>query len=173
MVIKDQLSKGVILVPLEKIEADDVAWTFVREVYRLHGLPRSITSDRGTQFVSELWGRVCKLLGVQRNLLTAFHPQTDGLTERANSDIETVARTYTNHAQDNWATLTLILELMLNTRTNSTTGVSPFFLQHGFENSPFPPDLPENLAEGDPLDCTTNPKERAEAIVRTLKQAAD
>ena len=73
IVIKDQLSKSTILVPLEKIEADDVAWAFVREVYRLHGLPRSITSDRGTQFVSELWGRVCKLLGVQRNLSTAFY----------------------------------------------------------------------------------------------------
>ena len=128
MVIKDRLSKSTILVPLEKIEADDVAWAFVREVYRLHGLPRSITSDRGTQFVSELWGRVCKLLSVQRNLSTAFHPQTDGLTERANSDIEVVARTYANQAQDNWATLTPILELMLNTRTSSTTGVSPFFL---------------------------------------------
>jgi hypothetical protein len=173
MAVKDRLSKGIILVPLEKIEADDVAWAFVREVYRLHGLPQSITSDRGTQFVSELWGRVCKLLGVQRNLSTAFHPQTDGLTERANSDIEVVARTYANHAQDNWATLTPILELMLNTRTNSTTGVSPFFLQHGFENSPFPPNLPENLAIGDPMDRTTSPKERAEAIVRTLKQASD
>ena len=173
MVIKDRLSKSTILVPLEKIEADDVAWAFVREVYRLHGLPRSITSDRGTQFVSELWGRVCKLLGVQRNLSTAFHPQTDGLTERANSDIEVVARTYANQAQDNWATLTPILELMLNTRTSSTTGVSPFFLQHGFENTPFPPDLPDDLAEGDPMDRTTDPKKRAEAIVRTLRQAAD
>jgi hypothetical protein len=173
MVIKDRLSKGTILVPLEKIEADDVAWAFVREVYRLHGLPRSITSDRGTQFVSDLWGGVCKLLGIQRNLSTAFHPQTDGLTERANSDIEVVARTYVNQAQDNWATLTPILELMLNTRTNSTTGVSPFFLQHGFENTPFPPDLPHNLSEGDAMDRTTNPKDRAQAIVRTLRQAAD
>jgi hypothetical protein len=173
MVVKDRLSKAVTLIPLEKIEADDVAWAFVREVYRLHGLPQTITSDRGTQFISDLWGRVCQLLGVQRNLSTAFHPQTDGLTERANSDIEVVARTYANYAQDNWATLTPILELMLNTRTNSTTGVSPFFLQHGFENSPFPLDLPEGLAEGNPLDCTTNPKERAEAIVRTLQQAAD
>jgi transposase InsO family protein len=96
MVIKDQLSKGTILVPLERIEADNVAWAFVQEVYRLHGLPRLITSDWGTQFISELWGRVCKLLGVQRNLSTAFHPQTNGLTERANSDIEVVARTYAN-----------------------------------------------------------------------------
>jgi transposase InsO family protein len=173
MVVKDRLSKAVTLIPLEKIEADDVAWAFVREVYRLHGLPQSITSDRGTQFISELWGKVCKLLGVQRNLSTAFHPQTDGLTERANSDIEVVIRTYVNHAQDNWATLTPILELMLNTRTNSTTGVSPFFLQHGFENSPFPPNLPENLSESDPLDRTTNATERAEAIVRILQQAAD
>ena len=173
MVVKDRLSKGVILIPLEKIEADDVAWAFVREVYRHHGLPISITSDRGTQFVSELWGKTCKLLGVRRNLSTAFHPQTDGATERANSDIEVAVRTYCNYAQDNWATLTPVLELMLNTRTNASTGVSPFFLQHGFENSPFPPALTEELSGGDPWDRSTTPSTRAEAIVQTLQQAAD
>jgi hypothetical protein len=61
-----------------------------------------------------------------------------------------------------------ILELILNTCTNSTIGVSPFFLQHGFKNSPFPLDLLEGLAEGNPLNYTTNPKERAEAIIQTL-----
>jgi hypothetical protein len=53
----------------------------------------------------------------------------------------------------------LILELMLNTYTNSTTGVSLFFLQYSFENTPFPPNLPYNLLEGDAIDCTTNLKD--------------
>ena len=62
---------------------------------------------------------------------------------------------------------------MLNTRTNASTGVSPFFLQHGFENSPFPPALTEGLSGGDPWDRSTTPSTRAEAIVQTLQQAAD
>lgn len=67
----------------------------------------------------------------------------------------------------------LILELILNTYINSTIGVSLFFLQHGFKNTLFLPNLPYNLSEGDAIDRTMNPKERAQAIVRTLQQAAD
>ncbi|KAI1676040.1 hypothetical protein KJE20_14379, partial [Pyrenophora tritici-repentis] len=74
-----------------KTETVDVAWAFVREVYRHHSLPQSITSDRGPQFASSLWKQICQLLGIQRNLSTAYHPQTDGTTERANSDIEATA----------------------------------------------------------------------------------
>ena len=62
---------------------------------------------------------------------------------------------------------------MLNTCTNTTTRVSLFFLQHSFENTLFPPNLPYNLSEGNAIDCTTNLKERAQAIIQTLKQAAD
>ena len=57
---------------------------------------------------------------------------------------------------------------MLNTRTNSTTGVSLFFLQHSFENTPFLPNLPYNLSEGDAIDHTTNLKDRAQVIIQTL-----
>ena len=97
MVVKDRLGKGVVLVPMNKIETTDVAWAFVREVYRHHSLPQSITSDRGPQFASQLWENICKLLNIQRNLSTAYHPQTDGTTERANSDIEVVVRIFCNY----------------------------------------------------------------------------
>jgi hypothetical protein len=62
---------------------------------------------------------------------------------------------------------------MLNTYINLTTRVSPFFLQHRFKNLLFPPNLLENLAIRDLIDCTTSPKERAKAIIQTLKQASN
>jgi hypothetical protein len=58
MVVKDRLGKGVILVPMTLIEADDIAWIFVHKVFRYYRLPRLIVLDRGTQFVSTLWGKV-------------------------------------------------------------------------------------------------------------------
>ena len=150
---------------MDKIETVDVAWAFVREVYRHHGLPQSITSDRGPQFASSLWKQVCQLLGIERNLSTAYHPQTDGLTERANSDIEATVRIFCNYDQDNWAQLCPLLELMLNSRTNTTTGVSPFFLHHGYHNSPFP----QTQEVMDNQDAETTAKE----IVRTISDAAN
>jgi hypothetical protein len=74
MVVKDRLGKGVILVLMTLIEADDVAWIFVREVFRHYRLLRLIVSDRETQFVSTLWGKVYQLLSIERKLSTAYYP---------------------------------------------------------------------------------------------------
>ncbi|KAI1676164.1 rve domain containing protein [Pyrenophora tritici-repentis] len=164
MVVKDRLGKGVVLIPMGKTETVDVAWAFVREVYRHHSLPQSITSDRGPQFASSLWKQICQLLGIQRNLSTAYHPQTDGTTERANSDIEATVRVFCNHDQDNWAQLSPLLELMLNSRTNTSTGVSPFFLHHGYHNTPFPQE--QDIVQA------TNVAETAKEIVRTISNAS-
>jgi transposase InsO family protein len=172
MVVKDRLSKGVVLIPMAKIETPDVAWAFVREVYRHHSFPVSITSDRGPQFASALWGDICTLLGIKRNLSTAYHPQTDGTTERANSDVEVVVRVFCNNDQDNWATLCPVLELMLNSRTNSTTGVSPFFLQHGYHNTPFSQAEALNRTTAN-ATATISTQDKAKEIVRVITKAAD
>lgn len=60
----------------------------VREVFRLHGLPASVISDRGPRFVSKMWKTFCKRLRIKAKLSTAFHPQTDGQTERFNQEVE-------------------------------------------------------------------------------------
>jgi predicted aspartyl protease len=172
MVVKDRLSKGVVLIPMDKIEATDVAWAFVREVYRHHSFPSSITSDRGPQFVSAVWEGVCQLLNISRNLSTAHHPQTDGTTERANSDIEVVVRIFCNNDQDNWATLCPILELMLNSRTNTTTSVSPFFLQHGYHNTPFSQEEHSSRTITQ-QENDIPPNEQAQEIVKKITSAAD
>ena len=65
---------------------------FLRRYYPHHFLPRAIVSDRGTQFTSAFWKRVCDILKIKRRLSTAFSPETDGSTEKANEVVETVLR---------------------------------------------------------------------------------
>ena len=81
-VVVDRLSKMRHFIPCHTmIDAVGLAKLFYREVVRLHGLPKSVVSDRGPQFVSTFWGQICSRLGIDRRMSTAFHPQTDGQTE--------------------------------------------------------------------------------------------
>jgi transposase InsO family protein len=101
MVVTDRLGKGCKLIPMRRTEAVDVAWAFIQNVYCNHGFPDAIVSDRGRQFVSDLWRELCTLLQVKQRLSSAYHPETDGSTERMNSTTETVVRTYVNEDQNN------------------------------------------------------------------------
>jgi len=170
MVVTDRLGKGAIIEPLPNIEAETVAWAYVRRVFSVHGIPRAIVSDRGKQFTGHLWRTICRLIGIQRRVSTAFHPQTDGSTERKNSDIEVYLRTFINHAQNDWARLCPLAELSLNGRISSITGVSPFFLSHGYELPVF--QLYDEVREN-PTEDSPSAIERGEAIVRKLQQAND
>ena len=76
--ITDRLTKSVILILMKKTEAEDVADALLIHLFAHHGLPRAIVSDRGPQFVSLFWKAICRRLGIQRRLSTAFHPETDG-----------------------------------------------------------------------------------------------
>src|SRR5258706_2043432 len=132
-VFTDRLSKGVLLAPCNStITSDEFAKLFISVYYSLHGLPKAMVSDRGPQFIGYVWKTVCKLLQVERRISTAFHPQTDGSTERANTEIEVLLRQWINREQDNWMDWLPMVQLALNGRDSATTGVSPFFLSHGY-----------------------------------------
>ena len=89
LVVVDRLNKMTVFIPTKKsMSAADVAALFLREVVRVHGLPESLVSDRDTIFTSHFWRRLIELLGIKANRSTAFHPQTDGQTERLNSVLE-------------------------------------------------------------------------------------
>ena len=101
IVITDRLGKGVIFEDLPNIEAETVAVRFMQCFYRHHGLPEAITSDRGTQFVGHLWRRICQLAGINQRLSSAYYPETDGATERANQTLEEFVRLYYSYSQNN------------------------------------------------------------------------
>jgi hypothetical protein len=168
MVFTDRLSKGVILEPCETIEAEYIAKLFIRTFYRRHGLPSAIVSDRGSQFVSQLWKRMCQLLKIERRISTAFHPETDGQTERMNTEIEVILRHWVNRTQDDWSDWLPAVELVLNGRESSSTGVSSFFLSHGYHLDPL------NVLE-DPVsyEVPSTPIQKGEAIVAKIQQATE
>jgi transposase InsO family protein len=88
MVVTDRLSKDVILIPLPNLEVETVANAFLEQVVAYHGLPDYIVLDRKSQFLSNFWTTLCGKMGIKQRLSTAYHPQTDGSTERMNAAVE-------------------------------------------------------------------------------------
>lgn len=132
LVVTDRLTKAVIFEACPNTTTETLVDRFVRSVLRNHGLPRAIVSDRGTQFVSIFWKALCRRLSIEQRLSTAYHPETDGSTERMNQTLEQYLRQFTHYSQDDWEALLPIAELAINTRDATATGVSPFFATHGF-----------------------------------------
>jgi hypothetical protein len=164
-VFTDRLGKGVLLCPCKTtITAEEFAKLFITSYFSLHGLPRAIVSDRGPQFIGQAWQTVCRLLRIERRISTAFHPQTDGSTERANAEVETLLRRWVNKEQNDWADWLPVVQLALNGRDSATTGVSPFLLSHGYPLRTIDP-----LTEVIPPADTRTPIQKGEAIVAKIK----
>jgi transposase InsO family protein len=133
-VVVDRLTKARHLVPCHStVDAKELANLFVQHIFRLHGLPLTIVSDRGPQFAAEFWERICDRLGIDRRLSTAFHPQTDGQTERINAVIEQYLRAYVSYLQEDWADWLPLAEFAANNQASEATGVSPFFGMYGMD----------------------------------------
>jgi hypothetical protein len=125
-------------------DAEEVARLFTKHVWKLHGLPRTIVSDRGPQFVAEFWKHLTRHLGIKPLLSTAYHPETDGQTERANSFLEQYLRSHVSYLQDDWALWLPLAEFAANNAVNESTQTTPFFANYGFNPrlgfEPIPPD---------------------------------
>ena len=144
----DRLSKMRHLVPTTSMEVEEATNCFYAHVWKHHGLPEFFVSDRGTQFTSDVWKHLCKMLKIDAKLSTAYHPETDGQTERVNAVMEHYLRAYVNYMQDDWAKWLPGAEFAANNAPSSTTLASPFLANSGqnprlgFE----PPEpLPEDL----------------------------
>jgi transposase InsO family protein len=167
LVFIDRLSKGAIFEPCNDMTAEAVALIFIRIFYRHHRLPSAIVSDRGPQFIDALWSRVCQLLRINRRLLIAFHPETDGSIEHINQVLEPYLRAFIDYTQDDWARLLPMAELAINNRDSISTDVSPFFLSHGYHVEPL--EVIESLW----TRTSVSPVQRAEGIVRKLHEATE
>jgi len=140
-VIIDRLTKMGHFVACDgTMDPAGLADSFVRHVIRPHGLPTNIISDRGSLFTSRFWERVTEALSISRKLSTAFHPQTDGQTERGNATLEQYLRAYCNYQQNDWGKLLPIAEFCYNNTQAESTKVTPFFANYGYHPR-FMPDL--------------------------------
>ena len=133
LVVVDRFSKMSHFIPcVESLNAEELCDLVIRQVVRYHGLPDSIVSDRGPQFVSKFWKTLLGLFGIKASLSTTAHPQTDGQTERMNQNLEQYLRSYTNYLQDDWSQLLCYAEFAINNVVNVSTGKSPFEVNYGF-----------------------------------------
>ena len=132
MVVVDRLSKMAHFVPAKGTDsAVDTARRFFDSIFRIHGLPQSIISDRDSKFTGKFWRSLMEMMGVKLAMSTAFHPQTDGQTERTNRTLETFLRHYVNHQHDDWDTLLTAAEFAYNNSVHASTRLTPFELAHG------------------------------------------
>ena len=177
-VVVDRLSKAVIVTPCTKtIMADETAQLYLDHVWRQTGLPQQVILDRGPQFASKVMQEIWNKLGVKSTMSTAFHPQTDGETERVNQELEQYLHVFCNYQVDNWADLILFMEFAHNARTHSATSHSPFKVWYGYQPEFIPllnfattiPTVEERLKT---IDCIWNKvtaalKVTAETMKRT------
>ena len=111
--------------------AADLARIFAKEIWKLHGLPRVIVSDRDSRFTSTTWKELLNVIGIRPRMSTCFHPQTDGQTERTNQVIEAYLRPYLNQEQDDWTDLLLMAEHAYSNSVTSATGMTHFYNNYG------------------------------------------
>jgi transposase InsO family protein len=133
VVIDHGLSKGMVVVPTSKtaLTADKTAQLFVDNVYSRFGLPDVIITDRGPQFDSKFFQELCKALGIRSNLTTAFHPQANGGTERANREIQLYLSVYCINHPTSWSESLKKAEFVYNNRPHAERQQSPFELMYG------------------------------------------
>lgn len=131
LVFVDRLSKMVHLTAVKQsITAEESAAVFLDSVFRLHGLPETLVSDRDPRFTSLFWRSLFKLLDTKLQMSTAAHPQTDGQTERVNRVLEDVLRSYATSFSE-WSQFLPLVEFALNNSVHASTGMSPFYVNYG------------------------------------------
>jgi hypothetical protein len=133
LVIVDRFSKMAHFVPCTKcITAEQTANLVLQNVVRLHGLPMEIVSDRGPQFAAKFWKCLFQFFDTKISLSSAFHPQTDGQSERVNQVLEQYLRCTTNYLQNDWVKLLPLAEFSYNNSVHASTQKTPFFVNYGF-----------------------------------------
>jgi hypothetical protein len=129
-----------------KMNAQQLAKIYMREIYRLHGLSRSIICDRDPRFTSTFWKSLFAQLQTKLNISSAYHPQTDGQTERTHRTIEQILRSFVQKQHSDWFDYLSLAEFSYNNSRHTSTMFTPFEALHGF--TPITPPaliLPHNV----------------------------
>ncbi|MBW0487649.1 hypothetical protein O181_027364 [Austropuccinia psidii MF-1] len=128
LVVVDIFSKKAVFIPtMASITSLDLAHLIIKNIFSKHGLPSIMVSDRGSLFVSSFWTNHFQKLKISRDLSTAYHPETDGKTERVNQILEQYLWMYVSYHKDDWNTWLPLAEFAYNDSDHSSEKQSPFF----------------------------------------------
>jgi len=133
LVVVDRFTKMAHFIQIGKREATEVARAYLNGVWKYHGIPEDIVSDRDATFTGQYIPNLYDYLGIKRSMSTAYHPQTDGQTERMNQVIEAYLRSYCNYEQNDWPEMLATAEYAYNNSKHSATKISPFYANYGYE----------------------------------------
>lgn len=140
LVVVDRFSKMARYIPCHKtMDSPELAERLFEKVFSVFGSPDGIVSDRGTVFTSNFWSAFCSYLHISRKLSTAFHPQTDGQTERLNQVLEGYLRSYCGKFKNDWGQKLPFAEFSYNNAKHTVNDLSPFHVCYGYD-----PKLPFN-----------------------------
>ena len=132
VVIVDQFMKMIRLkATTTNVSSEGIANIYRDDIWKLHGIPRKILSDRGPQFASKFMEEFTKALGTKKQLSTAYHLQTDGQTERINQEIGMFLRHYVDYQQNDWTNWLAAAEFQYNNKRHTAMGKTPFELNFG------------------------------------------
>jgi len=161
-VITDRLTRICVFIPCTKeLDAAGAAHLFIANWYKRFGVPDEIISDRDSKFTSEYWTALCKQLGIERKLSSAYHPQTDGATERVNRTmLQMLTSSLLRKPQHEWAQKLPEIEFNYNARVHDTIGMAPFQAAYGYIPS-----------FGDYAFSATNPRTIKERIESALSKS--
>ena len=176
LVVVDRYSKMAWYIPASKEwTAVDLADALYERVFTKVGVPKGIVSDRGSVFTSKYWGEICEQLQLQRRLSTAFHPQTDGQTERQNQTLEQYLRVFCSECAETWGEMLSTAEFAFNNSVHSSTGHSPFFVVWG--HHPNFPNAPEDRSLRGEVPAAAermrNRREAKEVLEKNLAKAQE
>jgi hypothetical protein len=160
LVCVDAYTKTAHYFPCRKtIDAPELAILLIDNIATRYGMPKNLVSDRASLFTSKFWSTLCYYLKAKRRLSTAFHPQTDGQTERQNQMLEHYLRCYCSFEQDDWASHLSMAEFTYNNAKHSSTGMSPFEALYAYS-----PDLRLNIEDDIPEGEAPAARERVEEM---------
>lgn len=153
LVVVDTFSKYAHFLPLlHPFSALKVAQVYLDSVYKLHGLPLSIISDRDKIFTSHLWQELFRLSGTTLKMSSSYHPQTDGQTKRVNQCLETFLRSFVHACPSKWLSWLSIAEYWYNSSYHSSMGRTPFEVLYGHLPRHFGITLNDTPVSGDLQD---------------------
>ena len=166
LVVVDRLSKYAHFLPLRHpFTTVQVANIFIKEVVRLHGIPKTIVSDRDKVFLSHFWQEIFRLQGTQLNFSSAYHPQTDGQSETVNKSLEAYLRCFTSDKPKEWANWIHWTEYCYNTSYHSALKETPFRIVYGRD----PPTLLKYGTPPSPIAAIDQQLMDRDAMLDTMK----